>query len=260
MAATAGARVAKVVSAEEFSENDRWDVTRFWFEDELVALGHNESAVMCVDFIDETMSEIEEIGSELEAAKKELQALTSGKTTTISLNDSTYFDVRSGTRVTGKEIREHPGKLPIYSCFKTDREVKGLVDEEFFQANKKGTIEEKTIVTVNANGASVGKVFVRRDRCGITDDVIIVEPKGRKIDHDYLAVALRAAVYKGGFLYEAKLFATRVKELEVEVPVSKSGEFDVKQQQTIASAVHRFDALRTRLHDLGLRSESVRTI
>jgi type I restriction enzyme M protein len=75
-----------------------------------------------------------------------------------------------------------------------------------------------------------------------------------------LAVALRTAVYKGGFLYEAKLFATRVRELAVDIPVKDDGSFDVKQQQAIASAVRRFDLLRTRLHDLGLRSNSVRTV
>jgi type I restriction enzyme M protein len=258
--ATNAASVAKIVAADEFSENDRWDVTRFWTEDELVALGQKESAVTRVDFIDETRTELDEISSEMEAAKKELQALTSGKTKILSIGDEEYFNVRSGMRITGREIRENPGKLPIYSCFKTDREVKGLVDEKFFNKVKKGEIEKKAIVTVNANGASVGKVYVRRDRCGITDDVIIVELKDDEIDHDYLAVALRAAVYKGGFLYEAKLFATRVKGLDVEIPISEKGNFDVKQQQAIASAVRRFDALRTRLHDLGLRSESVRAV
>jgi len=258
--ATNGAKIAKIITAEEFSENDRWDVTRFWNEEELVALGQKESAVERVDFIDETRTELEEISTDLEAAKKELAALTSGKTKTLSMGDEEYFEVRSGTRVTGREIREHPGKLPIYSCFKTDREVKGLVEEKFFANIKKGTVEKKAIVTVNANGASVGKVYVRRDCCGITDDVIIVDVKHKEIDHDYLAVALRTAVYRGGFLYEAKLFATRVKGLEVEIPISKEGYFDLKQQQAIASAVRRFDALRTRLHDLGLRSESVRAI
>ena len=169
-------------------------------------------------------------------------------------------DRAAGTRVTGREIREHQGKLPIYSCFKTDREIKGFVDEHFFAETKKGTVEIQPIVTINANGASAGKVYVRRDRCGITDDVIIVDVRTDKIDRDFLAVALRAAVYKGGFLYEAKLFTTRVKGLEVEIPVTQSGQLDVKQQQAIASTVRRFDALRTRLHDLGLRSESVRAV
>jgi type I restriction-modification system DNA methylase subunit len=258
--AAEGAEIGKIISAEAFSENDRWDVARFWTEEELVALGQKESAVARVDFIDETRAELEEISAELEAAKRELTSLTAGETLTVSMSDPAYFDVRSGTRVTGKEIRENPGNLPVYSCFKTEREIKGHVDEDFFATQKKGHVEEKTIVTVNANGASVGKVFVRKDRCAITDDVIVVEVKHDAIDADYLAVALRAAVYKGGFLYEAKLFATRVKGLEVEIPISSEGGFDIAQQQAIASAVRRFDALRTRLHDLGLRSGDVRTV
>lgn len=255
-----GASIVKIVSAEQFTENDRWDVTRFWSEDELVALGQKESAISRVEFIDETMLEIEEITKELDVAKKELQSLTSGDMLTISIGDEKYFDVRSGTRVTGKEIRENPGDLPIFSCFKTDREIKGRVDAAFFQNIKGGHIEDKPIVTVNANGASVGKVYVRNDRCGITDDVIIVERREETIELDYLAVALRAAVYKGGFLYEAKLFAARVKGLEVDIPVNDDGTFDQEQQRAIASAVRRFDALRTRLHDLGLRSENARAV
>ncbi|RWB94994.1 MULTISPECIES: N-6 DNA methylase [unclassified Mesorhizobium] len=255
-----GATIAKVVGADQFTENDRWDVMRFWTEDEQVALGQKESAIARVDFIDETMLEIEEITKELEVAKKELQSLTSGEMQTIRVGDTAHFDVRSGTRVTGKEIREHPGDLTVYSCFKTERETKGNVDAEFFKNVKGGHVEEKPIVTVNANGASVGKVFVRNSRCAITDDVIIVERKIEKIDLEYLAVALRAAVYKGGFLYEAKLFAARVKGLEVDIPIKEDGTFDETQQQAIASAVRRFDALRTRLYDLGTRSENARAV
>jgi hypothetical protein len=75
-----------------------------------------------------------------------------------------------------------------------------------------------------------------------------------------LAVALRAAVDKGGFLYEAKLYATRVKELEIELPISEDGKIDLQQQEAIATAIKRFDALRTRIHDLGLRSSIVRAV
>lgn len=61
--------IVKVVSAEEFTENDRWDVTRFWTEDELVALGHKDSTVSRLDFIDETRGELDEIQADLELAK-----------------------------------------------------------------------------------------------------------------------------------------------------------------------------------------------
>jgi type I restriction enzyme M protein len=58
--AVKGAKISKVVSADEFSENDRWDVSRFWTEEELVALGHKESAVERAEFIDETRTELDE--------------------------------------------------------------------------------------------------------------------------------------------------------------------------------------------------------
>ena len=258
--AVGNASIAKVVDADKFTENDRWDVTRFWTETELVDLGQKESAVARTDFIDETTSELEEIVGELAATKLVLTALTTGATVSLRLGDDEYFHVRSGSRVTGKEIREHPGDLPIYSCFKTDREIKGKVDEDFFRYTKEGHVEMAPIVTVNANGASVGRVYVRRERCGITDDVIIVDVVDDTITHDYLAVALQAAVDKGGFLYEAKLFTARVKDLQVDIPVGAGGAFDVEQQNAIASAVRRFDALRTRLHDLGVRTKSVRAV
>ena len=136
-----GSRIAKLVGADHFTENDRWDVTRFWTEEELVDLGQKESAVTRVDFIDETRTELQEISDEMEVAKKELQSLTSGPTKTIGIGDQSYFHVRSGTRVTGKEIRENPGNLPNYSCFKTKREMKGLVDASYFAAHKGGRIE-----------------------------------------------------------------------------------------------------------------------
>ena len=42
LTALAGAKITKLIEADEFTENDRWDVARFWTEEELVALGHKE--------------------------------------------------------------------------------------------------------------------------------------------------------------------------------------------------------------------------
>lgn len=253
-------KIVKIASPTEFTENDRWDVTRFWSDKELVDLGHKESAVSRLDFIDEVSEEILEINSELKTARTEIQALTSGLTTDLSIGDDKSFKVRSGTRVTGEEIRDNPGEIPVYSCFKTDREIKGLVDKKFFTKVKGGVIEKNPIVTVNANGASVGHVYVRRNACAITDDVIIVECLRSDLDIDYLSVALQSSVDKGGFLYEAKLFAARVKELEITIPIGANGLPDIAQQRLIATAIRRFNSLRTRLHDLGVKCKAARAI
>lgn len=145
-----------------------------------------------------------------------------------------------------------------------DRETRGSVDETYYVGVKKGVVEARPVVTVNANGATVGRVYVRRDRCGLTDDVIAVDvtvsPRSSQIDLDYLAVALQGAVARGGFLYEAKLFATRVRELEIEILVLSGGAFDLTQQQAIATTMKRFESLRTRLRDLGERTADVRAV
>lgn len=81
-------------------------------------------------------------------------------------------------------------------------------------------------------------------------DVIAVEVLTDDVDLDYLAVALRSAIAAGGFVYEAKLFARRVRELEVQVPVN-DGVPDLGRQRKIADAVKRFDSIRERLAELG---------
>jgi type I restriction enzyme M protein len=120
------------------------------------------------------------------------------------------------------------------------------------------TIEEKPIVTVNANGASVGKVYVRDQACAITDDVIIIDVLDDSIDLDFLAIQLRSAVAAGGFLYEAKLFVARVKELTVSLPVRADGTLDIEHQRKIAAAVKRFDNIRLKLSELGQWSAEAR--
>jgi type I restriction-modification system DNA methylase subunit len=247
----------RLIDADKFTANDRWDVARFWTDDELVGLGVQEGAVTRVDFVTEAKSRLEEVIHELASAKAELDDLTHGKTVEISLNDARYFKVKSGTRVRTADIREHVGDVPIYSCFKTAIETKGRADREWL-VSQGMTIEEKKIVTVNANGASVGKVYVRDEVCAITDDVIILELTDPALLHDYIAVELRSAVAAGGYLYEAKLFVARVKELAVKVPVQADGSFDVDQQEKIAAAVKRFENARIKLAEVGEWSANAR--
>ena len=99
---------------------------------------------------------------------------------------------------------------------------------------------------------------MREGVCVLTDDVIAVEVLEPTITPDFLAQQLRSAVAAGGYLYEAKLFVGRVKELEVELPINENGTFDLDQQTVIAAALKRFDNIRTRLAELGKWSGGAR--
>lgn len=247
----------KIIPASEFSRDDRWDVLQFWTDDELVALGEKESAVDRIQFIDEARVDLSEIVSELQVARNELAVLTATPMKLVSLNDKTLFEVKSGTRITSENIRMNQGDVPVYSCFKDSRIVKGQISEGWLKEHKI-QIEDKIIVTVNANGASVGKVYVRDERCVLTDDVIAIEILHPEIDPEFMALQLRSAVAAGGFLYEAKLFVGRVKELEIELSIREDESFDIDQQRVIAAAIKRFDNIRQRLAELGAWSGSAR--
>lgn len=250
--------LVKIVGPEQFSPEDRWDVARFWSEEEFVKLGVRESAVERLGFIEVAKAQIGEIAAELEAAREELESLIPPRTKTVSLSDKTLFRVRSGTRITNEQIRQNPGEIPVYSCFVSPTEHKGTIDEQWLEGIGI-PIETDTLVTVMANGAkAVGKVFVRRERCVLTDDVIIVEAVSDKIDPDFLAVQLRGAIAQGNYVYEAKLFQNRVKQLSIELPVTEKGDIDVERQRVVALAVNRFDNIRQKLHELGSWSGSAR--
>ena len=249
--------VMKLVPAEEFGADDRWDVTRFWNEDELVDLGEQEPAVDRIEFIAEARDQLEGVAAELEASERELHGLEEGIYQTVSLGDKALFRVRSGKRIRTIDILEHPGDLPVFSCFKDARLTKGSVDEDWLRETGK-PIEERPIVTINANGASVGKVYVRNERCAITDDVIIVDILSPDVDPEYLAAQLRDEIEKRDFVYEAKLFQGRVRELDVCIPVC-DGNFDLQQQHRWAAAIRRFSRAKESLYEAGLWSRATRT-
>ena len=251
--------LVKVVPATNFEKDDRWDVGRFWSDAEMVALGEKESPIPRVDFVEEAQQAILQIATELESSQAELVTLSSGPSRSVSLSDLSIFTVRSGTRIKSEDIRLNPGDVPVYSCFKESTIIKGKADEKWL-TSRGVRIETEPIVTVNANGASVGKVYARNERCALTDDVIAIEVRQPDIDHDYMAFRLREAVAAGGFLYEAKLFTARVRELEVTLPTKPDGSFDLECQKKIATAERKFESTRRKLIEVGRWSDNARII
>lgn len=253
--------LVKLVPAGQFTEDDRWDVIRFWTDDELVKLGFKEPPIERVDFIDTTRETLEQIAVDLQAAQQEIANLQeSAQAVAVPLADELRFKVYAGERITNEQVRSNPGDVPVYSCFTDPTMHKGYISESWLESNNIPILSEP-FLSVMANGASaVGKVFLRRDRCAVTDDVVVVEVLADDIDIEYAAVALRSAIAAGGYLYEAKLFQTRVKQLSIDVPVSADGTLDTERQSLLASAVKRFDAIRERLVDLGKRADGARIV
>ena len=125
MTATTNSTVVKLVAADKFGADDRWDVVRFWSDEELVALGETTSPVDRSEFIEDARSTLEQLVADLDGVKAELEKLTSGAMMKVSLADETKLRVRSGTRITTQQIQQHgpdasdpSDSIPVFSCFK----------------------------------------------------------------------------------------------------------------------------------------------
>lgn len=250
----------KIESATEFDESKRWDVPRFWDDDELVKLGVRVPPVDRSEFIDEASDTLRELLAELDEANAALAALVPKQTASWSIGDPDLFALKPGKRVRHQDVLDHPGDLPVLSCFTRSTAEKGRVDPTWARSIGAWIIEEPT-VTVNATGASgVGIVFLRETRAMITDDVIAVVPRAPGLDPQYLAVALSSVIAQGDFQYEAKLYQGRLKELAIEVPVDDAGVPDLELQRSIGMAVARVEQIKERMTDLGVWSKQTRLV
>ncbi|WP_371782854.1 HsdM family class I SAM-dependent methyltransferase [Streptosporangium subroseum] len=276
-----GCAFAKLVPASSFAPDERWDIVRHWTDAEHVVLGERAETINRAEFIDLATNTLQDLITELEQARDELTSLTAGPSEKFRLADSSRFQIRSGIRIRNVDLRENPGEVPVYSVFTRPETVKGHISLEWLQ--KRNCFPEPyPSVTVMATGASaVGMVFYREADGVMTDDVVIVQPwsveteetwrteaeiKGEEpvglppydIDLGYLAVALGQTIAQGGYLYEAKLYTKRVRQLEVDVPINKDGKPDLERQRQIAAVVKRLDNVRAKLQETGAWSKSVR--
>ena len=258
----------KFIDGSKFTETDRWDVHRFWEDDELVGIGERGEAITRTAFLEEIEGETQILLDELSAVRKEIDSLTSVEMVSRSLSIESLFKIRKGTRITRNTARQNPGEIPVYSGKKSANEPLGKISESW--ALSSGIkIEEEPLITVNANG-SVGATFVRNERCVIHDDVMAIDLLSSDLDINYVAQELQAKINEGNFDYEAKLYS-RVSEIQIEIPISERKTYsysdgttweivcyDLENQKSISNAVGRFVTVRQKLSEIGQRATNVR--
>lgn len=246
----------KLISSREFGEDDRWDVQRFWSDDELVSLGHRDRTIDATEFVDSVTSRLDELVGEVAMVLPGDEAVDRPATKTFRLGDGGYVRLRAGDRIRKADRDRHPGDLPVLTCSNDPSHIAGRVSEQWMRETNR-TIFTGPCVTVNADG-SVGCVFVRQGCFALTDNVITVTPVRADLDVNYLATAIRNAIEGGGYSYTSKLYMRRLSVIEVSVPTMQDGSLDPKKQQLIASTSKQIDQLKWRLKELGRWAGAVR--
>jgi len=258
----------RLVAGDEFGPDDRWDVQRFWADDELVAIGERQPAVEPLDFLAEMHQELTDIKNEVEvvvadlarvetsAANADNGQMSDDAMTFMTLADPTFVRLKQGDPIRYAGVQAFSGEVPVFSSSKDPRKAIAHVNEGWL-TSEGFHIYDTPFVTVNRTG-SVGFPIARRGKCALSESVIAVLPQRPDIDVDYLAVALGRVIAAGDYHYGAKLPAGRLRRLSIPMPVLEDGTFDVERQRRIAASTHRFGQLRSRLVEMGRRAQTAR--
>lgn len=234
---------AKIIDIKEFTPKNRWDINRFWTEEERLELGLSKPEVIDINQFESQLT------SMMDSINVELEALHEGEVTSppnyaeISLSDEKYFKLIRGKRVTRRNIHENPGEIPVISGHREAQSYLGYASESWLK-EKRIPVYEEPMITVNANG-SVGGTFLRTEKkYTVHDDVTAIKVKDERLYLPYIVYAIREAIAKAHFRYDAKLYLKRLKPLRIRVPLNVDDIPDLETQKDLAIQYDRLAEMR----------------
>lgn len=172
--------------------------------------------------------------------------LDAGEVREVRLGDENYFGVSIGKRVLRDDL-SGDGTIPVYSA--NARAPMGYVH----QSEWSRVYEHPCLIwgidgIFDWNFIPAGQEFVPTDHCG----VLLVD--NVNIDVEYLLYALRSTRDQYGFdrVFRAKL--EHIVDVEVPIPVTSDGQFDLDRQRQLAEKYRQMerisDELLTRIQQL----------
>jgi len=234
----------KLIPIEQLRPGDRWDVDRFWTDEERSELGLDESqAVSVSEFESELNATMAAVQNEIEELREE--AIQQPNYIEIRLGNKEYFEILRGHRVTRTDARNNPGPIPVISGRQERDDYIGYASKEWLEQRgipiRHG---DEELITVNANG-SVGTTHLRtEEEYVVHDDVNLVRVLCEQLHKPYVVFAIREAVAKARFRYNAKLYKKRLRNLVIRVPIDANGQPDIEQQIALALQYERLEMLK----------------
>ena len=111
---------------------------------------------------------------------------------------------------------------------------------------------------ITTNGVYAGNVFYReKHKFSINSDARLYITKTQTLDCLYLSYELKRVLSKNNFNWEYKPTIERTKHLQVRIPVTKDGVFDLQAQKEIAGKYLKIQEIK---EDIRLELEKIESI
>ena len=232
----------KIVSINEFDSDKNWSVERWWSKEEKIelAIGETDQMVSISEFSDI----IKDLGMICNEFSKSLQDSVLykieneiGSCKSIKIED--IFNIKKGVaKYTKTYIKEHEGSYPVYSANAKQDGVLGYINHFDHEVES---------IQITTNGYA-GTVFYRsKHKFSINGDARLYIPKCDNLDCLYLSFELQKALDKNNFNWEYKPTIERTRNIEVKIPITTAGEFDLPKQQEIAEKYRKIEEIKTNI-------------
>lgn len=192
-------------------------------------------------YVEDIKKTIEEYKSQIENLTIEID--TASATKLYKIKD--LFDLNNKTnssKFTKSFIDKNKGTIPVYSASK----FPDTVDYGFVKDNLQGVKYFEDCLTWNIDG-SIGKVHYRNGRFSLSEKVIplIVKDEYKDtLDLLFLKHTIELEFSKHSFGFSNKAGKGKIQEIEIAVPISKNGTFNLDLQRQIADKFEKIEVIK----------------
>jgi type I restriction-modification system DNA methylase subunit len=217
----------KIISINEFQQQSKWSIARFWNKQEKIELGvEEEGRFVDLDdyklFVEETLNNVQRLRNEMD----DIPNMPSNvQYITKSLHE--IFDFKSGnSELTQSYINQNQGEFVVYSANTKNNGVFGHINSYDFDTE---------CIQITTNGVYAGTVFYReKHKFSINGDARLLIKKFENLDYSYLLKALRDTFAEHNFNWENKPTVSKTKDITIKIPIDKQGNFSLKLQKELA--------------------------
>lgn len=199
-----------------------------------------------INFIEDIKKRIEDYKSQIKNLIIEIDTINSTKSykikDLIDLNNKT-----NNSKFTKSFIDKNKGSIPVYSASK----FPNTVDYGYVKDNLQGVKYFENCLTWNIDG-SIGKVYNRKGRFSLSEKVIplIVQKEYTDtLDLLFLKYTIELEFSKHDFGFSNKAGKGRIQDIEIAVPISKNGSFNIEIQQQISDKFEKIELIKKSIMD-----------
>jgi type I restriction-modification system DNA methylase subunit len=203
-----------------------------------IEVGKQKEVVGKFSYVSELKLKIENYKKQIEGLSVEIE--NEYRKENFKLNN--LFEIKSGnSKLTQNYLNNHKGEYVVYSANTKQNGVFGYINSYDFDIE---------CIQLTTNGAYAGTLFYReKHKFSINGDARLLIKKNENLDYYYLLNEVKNAFVTHNFNWDNKPTREKIKPIEIFIPITSKGEFDLSAQQNIAEKYKKIEQIKKNISE-----------